>query len=117
DRFGRIGRLGELRVYLFSFANGGRGNLTDIQHLRDDQWAPRVSSADGERTNRPAMQTRNRTPLYFGRNSLLPAPPLLNAQGPGSSKSRLAHTALRHVCSAFIKDRGLRAPSQRLAHW
>jgi len=47
DRFGRIGRLGELRVYLFSFANGGRGNLTDIQHLRDDQWAPRVSSTDG----------------------------------------------------------------------
>src|SRR5262245_1145791 len=35
----------------------------------------------------------------------------------GLFKSRLAHTAMRHVCSAFNRDRGLSAPPQRLAHW
>src|SRR5262249_43112647 len=77
-----------------------KGNLrTCPAFLRDDRFAKQWLSSTDVLPNRPATQTRNGTPLYFGRNSVLPAAPLLNAQGPGSSKSRLAHTALRHVCS------------------
>jgi len=49
-------------------------------------------------------------PLKFHATSRAPA----ERPGSGLVESRLAHTAMRHVCSAFNWDRGLRAPPQRL---
>jgi len=46
------------------------------------------------------------TLLYFDRNSVLGAAPLSNAKVLGLAESRLAHTALRTVRSAFNWDLG-----------
>ena len=76
--------------------------------------------SNGLGTKSPSDTDTDGTPLYFGRNSVLSAAPLLNAQGPGSSSpgwrtppcgtcvprsSRTGAFGLHHATSSLVEHK------------
>ena len=79
-------------------------------------------SAEGGEDDRPSRVGNisagdDGAPLYFNRNSVLTAAPLLNAEGPGSSSPGWRTPPCGSCVPHSTGTWGLRAPPQRLAHW
>src|SRR5215510_4731231 len=102
-----------------------RGRQSRIE-CRDLAWPLRPRhpcvSAEGGEDDRPSRvgnisAGNDGAPLYFNRNSVLTAAPLLNAEGPGSSSPGWRTPPCGSCVPHSTGTWGLRAPPQRLAHW